>query len=85
MNKKLTDVLSFTLGFVFAAATACAALCHSALSAPVSVWAVFNSSNSELPNDFVRALALAADGSVWVGTGGGLAQLDKDGRLAGLR
>jgi ligand-binding sensor domain-containing protein len=36
--------------------------------------------NGALPDDDVRALAAGPDGSLWAGTAGGLARLDKDGR-----
>jgi hypothetical protein len=32
-----------------------------------------------VPDDRVLALALGAEGSLWAGTGDGLARLDKDG------
>ena len=73
------DVRSFIRGVVLAAVIACAAFSHSALSAAVPIWAVFNSENSDLPSDTVFALALGPDGSLWAGTFGGLARLDKDG------
>ena len=81
MSLKLADVLTFMRGSVLAAAVGCVAYSHFACSAPVPDWAVFNSDNSELPEDHVRALAPGPDGSLWAGTlGGGLARLDKDGR-----
>jgi ligand-binding sensor domain-containing protein len=40
----------------------------------------FTRKNSGLPNDRVVALAPGADGALWIGTEGGLARLDKDGR-----
>ena len=40
----------------------------------------FARKNSGLPNDRVVALAPGADGALWIGTEGGLARLDKDGR-----
>ncbi len=80
MSGTLAEVLSFILRFVLTAAIGCAAYSHSALSAPVPVWAVFNSENSDLPSDQVLSLALGADGSHWVGTArGGLVRFDTDG------
>ena len=40
----------------------------------------FTRKNSGLPNDRVVALAPGADGALWVGTEGGLARPDRDGR-----
>jgi ligand-binding sensor domain-containing protein len=51
-----------------------------ASSEPVPIWATFTKESSELPDDYVMALARGADGVLWIGTAGGLAQLDKDGR-----
>ena len=79
MSQKPGSLLSLTLRIVLAAAVGCAASFHSVLSAPVPIWAVFNSENSDLPNDTVFALALSQDGSLWAGTDGGLARLEKDG------
>ena len=79
MIEKLVDVLSSIRGFVVAAAIGCAAHAHPALSAPVPVWAVFNTENSDLPNDQVMTLAFGPDGSLWIGTELGLARLNKDG------
>ena len=51
MTEKFADVLTFIWGCVLAAAIGCAAYPHSALSAPVPIWAAFNLENSELPDD----------------------------------
>ncbi len=37
-------------------------------------WQVFTTANSDLPADWVLALAAGADGALWVGTEGGLAR-----------
>jgi ligand-binding sensor domain-containing protein len=50
-----------------------------ALCAPVPIWAHFTTENSDLPNNSVLALARDSEGSLWVGTAGGLARLDKEG------
>src|SRR4051812_19296574 len=64
-----------------AVALLCMARSYSVLSQPVPIWATFTSENSGLPTNGIRALALGADGALWVGTeGGGLSQLDKDGQ-----
>src|SRR5271155_2376596 len=69
-----------TWELLFAAAICCAIYPHYALSKPVPIWAADTSENSDLPGDFVWALALGPDGGLWAGTdGGGLARLDKDG------
>ena len=70
-----------TWGFLFAAAICCAIYPHCAFSKPVPIWSAYTSENSDLPGNFVWALALGPDGALWAGTdGGGLALLDKDGR-----
>jgi ligand-binding sensor domain-containing protein len=62
-------------------AIACAAYPLPAFSEPIPHWFVFTQESSDLPSDFVFALAPGADGALWIGTnGGGLARLDKDGR-----
>ena len=38
-----------------------------------------DSTQGGLPHDNVGPLTLGADGSLWVGTDGGVARLDKDG------
>jgi ligand-binding sensor domain-containing protein len=76
---KLANALSFIGKLVLAMAVCVGSYSHSAFSAPVPIWATFNSENSDLPNDTVQALALDPDGSLWVGTLGGLARF-KDGR-----
>ena len=53
---------------------------RSVFSEPVPIWAVFTPENSDLPDDWIRALALGPDGSLWAGTKGGLMRLDTDGR-----
>jgi hypothetical protein len=58
MSVKLIDMLSFIWEVVLAAIIACAAYSHSALSAPIPVWAVLNSEKSDLPNGPVSTLAL---------------------------
>ncbi len=65
---------------LFALTLCCAVYSHSARSEPVPIWAVFNQENSDLLNNVVVALAPGADGSLWVGTGGGLARRDNEGR-----
>jgi hypothetical protein len=47
---------------------------------PVPTWVSFTRENSGLPGDTIRALALGQDGTLWVGTDGGLARLDGQGR-----
>ena len=44
-------------------------------------WHVYRKTSTQgmLPSDHVRAFVLGADGSLSVGTDGGLARLDKDG------
>jgi Two component regulator propeller len=62
------------------AAVLCIAAAHSALSQEVPIWANFTTENSDLPNNSVYALAVGADGALWVGTFGyGLARLDRSG------
>jgi ligand-binding sensor domain-containing protein len=68
------------LRLLLIAAVGCAVYPHPALSKLVPIWAIFSQENSDLPNNNVRALALGPDGSLWAGTDGGLARLDKDGR-----
>jgi ligand-binding sensor domain-containing protein len=64
---------------LFAAVVCCVLYSRLVFSEPVPVWAVFTQENSDLPPGSVLALAFGADGSLWAGTGGGLARLDKDG------
>jgi ligand-binding sensor domain-containing protein len=69
----------FVFNSVFAAFVCCFLYSRPTLSEPVPIWAVFTQENSDLPSNTVWALALGADGSLWAGTQGGLAPLDKDG------
>ena len=40
-------------------------------------WVVYNTSNSGLPDNFVRSIAVDPQGNKWIGTyGGGLAKFD---------
>jgi ligand-binding sensor domain-containing protein len=64
---------------LFAGVVCCVLYSRPVFSEPVPIWAVFTQENSDIPSDSVRALSLGADGSVWLGTGAGLARLDKDG------
>jgi ligand-binding sensor domain-containing protein len=42
-----------------------------------SRWTVYNTSNSSLPYNIVRAIAIDGGGNKWIGTdGGGLAKFD---------
>jgi hypothetical protein len=41
-----------------------------------NTWTVYNNSNSGLPNDFVLAMIVDPDGSLWFGTDGGAAHFD---------
>lgn len=41
-------------------------------------WNLLNTENSSLPNNFVQELELDGNGGIWIGTGGGLAYVDKD-------
>ena len=67
---------------LFAAVVCCVLVFCSCpvFSKPVPIWAVFTQENSDLPSNRVWALAGGADGALWVGTEGGLARLDKEGR-----
>ena len=38
------------------------------------VWRVFTTANSDLPDNFINALAAGTDGALWVHTNGGLAR-----------
>jgi hypothetical protein len=38
-------------------------------------WQVFNNENSDLPADWVSAVAVGVDGAIWIGTSDGLARL----------
>lgn len=40
------------------------------------MWTIYNTSNSGLPNNTIRALAVDSTGLIWVGTYGGLAKFD---------
>src|ERR1700691_3585601 len=62
--------------FLFLWAIAWVAWSHPAFSDPVPIWSVFDTENSDLPNNQVLALAPAPDGALWVGTLGGLGRLD---------
>jgi ligand-binding sensor domain-containing protein len=44
------------------------------------VWGALTHNSSDLPDDDVRALAPDVNGALWIGTLGGLARLDEDGR-----
>jgi len=39
-------------------------------------WTVYNTANSDLPDNWVRAIAIDHDGAKWFGTGGGVARFD---------
>ena len=48
-----------------------------AASSQTPEWIVYNTGNSELPdNDFTLALAIDEQGNLWIGTRGGLAKFD---------
>jgi hypothetical protein len=70
----------FPVAWVLRLSCAVACIAYPAFSEPVPIWTAFISENSDVQDDRIRALAVGADGALWVGTGGGLARLDKDGR-----
>jgi ligand-binding sensor domain-containing protein len=39
-------------------------------------WTVYNNSNSGLPNNTVKAIAIDGQGNKWIGTNSGLAKFD---------
>jgi hypothetical protein len=61
MIEKLGGTFSFVGKLVLASAIAVGLYSESVFCAPVPIWAVFNSNNSELPNDSVRSLALGPE------------------------
>jgi|GEM_PF-852072 len=69
----------FTWSCLFAAVVYSVFYSRPVFAKAVPVWAIFTQENSDIPSNGVRALARGADGSVWVGTFGGLARLDQDG------
>src|SRR3954454_14432014 len=79
LRESFSDCLIRLVIFLFAATlyTFCS---HTTLSQSISIWTIFTSENSGLPNDGVLALALDADGAMWIGTLGGLVHLDKNGQ-----
>lgn len=48
----------------------------------VESWRVYNSANSALPSNVITALEAGANGSTWVGTEEGIAQIDASGEVA---
>jgi ligand-binding sensor domain-containing protein/integrase len=66
--------------FLLVMVVLCCALPNAVRGEPVPTWASFTREISDLPSDDIRALALGQDGSLWAGTYGGLARLDREGR-----
>jgi hypothetical protein len=46
-------------------------------------WQTYSTANTKLPVDIIQALAVGADGALWIrsNNGGGLARIEKEGRL----
>src|ERR1700730_15980661 len=80
MFARRADFKRFRCEVLVTALRLCAACPFPAVSEPVPIWTAFTSENSDLPNSRVPALAPGAGGALWIGTDGGLARLDKDGR-----
>jgi ligand-binding sensor domain-containing protein len=78
VRRSLSGVLA-AWRLLFAVAICCCAHAYRTLSAPVPIWTVFTTENSDLPDDHVSALAFGPDGTLWVGTIGGVARRDEDG------
>jgi ligand-binding sensor domain-containing protein len=44
-----------------------------------SQWKTWNKSNSQIPSDIVKSLAIELNGNLWIGTPSGVVEFNEDG------